>query len=310
MGASGGAASAARRPRLAVVALLCGLCVLAGCSVVRVSYDQADRLAYWWLDRYVDFDGAQKPRVRDALTQWHAWHRRTHLPGYADLLARAQELVGEKVTAGQVCGMWTEVLGYMDDAFERAMPATVEIAATLTPRQLLAIERRYDESGREFREENLQGDAAARLEKSVERTIERFEFFYGRLDGAQQALITRMVADSPYDAHLWNTERLRRQADFLQVLRRLQTGVGLEEGRALLHAYVGRIHHSPDEAYRSYTERLSRYNCTFVSQFHATTTPAQRTRAAAKFRGWESDLRTLSPSTQTSGLVPRTPGIP
>lgn len=34
---------------------------LSGCSMVRLSYDQGPRLAWWWLDGYVDFSREQKP---------------------------------------------------------------------------------------------------------------------------------------------------------------------------------------------------------------------------------------------------------
>jgi len=35
---------------------------LGSCSTVRFGYSNADTLAYWWLDGYVDFHSAQKLR--------------------------------------------------------------------------------------------------------------------------------------------------------------------------------------------------------------------------------------------------------
>ena len=142
-------------PIIVVLALV--LSTFAGCSVMRLGYNQADYLAYWWLDGFVDFNDAQKPRTREALTQWFAWHRRAHLPEYANLLAHAQNLVTEDITAERTCGLWTEVRSYMDEAFERATPATMQIASTLTPQQIQNIEQRYTKSNKEFHDENLQG---------------------------------------------------------------------------------------------------------------------------------------------------------
>ncbi len=118
-------------------------------------------------------------------------------------------------------GCGTDLRGYMDSAFERALPMTAEIVLTLTPQQIQNIERRYAKINEEFNDEHLQRDESRRLKKSIKRTIERAEFFYGDLDKAQQAFIAQWVTRSPYEVNIWNAERHRRQQDLVQVLRRL-----------------------------------------------------------------------------------------
>ncbi|MEO6563557.1 MAG: DUF6279 family lipoprotein, partial [Nitrosospira sp.] len=242
-------------PVIAVLILV--LSTFAGCSVVRFGYNQANHLTYWWIDRFVDFNDVQKPRAREALAQWFAWHRRAHLPGYANLLANSQNLVLEDITAERTCGLWTDLRGYMDSAFDRALPMTAEIMLTLTPQQIQNIERRYAKINEEFRDEHLQGDASRRLKKSIKRTAERAEFFYGNLDDAQQELITRSVTLSPYEVNIWNTERHRRQQDLVQVLRRLNAdNLSQDKAKIALRAYMERIYSSPNDDYRKYTEQV------------------------------------------------------
>src|ERR1700709_1846516 len=54
--------------RKIIITGLCGLLALAsGCSTLRIAYDAAPKLTYWWLDGYVDFNDAQVPRVHEAL---------------------------------------------------------------------------------------------------------------------------------------------------------------------------------------------------------------------------------------------------
>ena len=60
--------------------------------------------------------------------------------------------------------------------------------------------------------------------------------------------------------------------------------------------YGERMARSPREAYRGYQEKLENYNCAFAAMLHNATTPAQRQAAAAKFKGWENDLRILAGS--------------
>jgi hypothetical protein len=288
--------------------LVLALSSVAGCSVVRFGYNQADHLVYWWLDGYVDFNDLQKPRARGALTQLFAWHRQIQLPQYANLLATSQNLVLGDITAERTCAVWTEIRGYMDSTFERALPMTTEIMLTLMPQQIQNIERRYAKVNAEFHDEHLKGDTAKRLKKSIKRTAERAEFFYGKLNKAQQEFIAQGVTLSPYEVNIWNAERHRRQQDIVQVLRRINTeGASQSKAQAALRAYTERVYRSPDDNYRKYAEQLWSYNCAFVANMHNITTAAQREHAVNKLKGWESDIRLLLPAVETAGLDPSLP---
>ena len=70
------------------------LVFLGGCSAVRIGYNNAPALAYWWLDSYIDFNDAQAMQVRDSLNTLQAWHRKTELPAYAELLRQMQGAAG------------------------------------------------------------------------------------------------------------------------------------------------------------------------------------------------------------------------
>jgi hypothetical protein len=60
--------------------------LLSGCGAMRLAYNQAPDLGYWWLDKYIDFNDEQTPRVRDAIASWFRWNRSTQLPDYAQWL--------------------------------------------------------------------------------------------------------------------------------------------------------------------------------------------------------------------------------
>lgn len=272
------------------------LCLaLAGCSAVRLGYNQAPTLTYWWLDGYVDFDDAQTHRAHLAIERWFDWHRRTQLPDHATLLARAQADVRRDTTPQQTCRWWAELRSRGEAAIDRALPDIAAIAGTLTPAQLRHVEQRYDKANREFREEFLDGDRTQRLERSLQRTVERAEMLYGRLDDAQREALARSLADSPFDPERWMAERLARQRDALVLLGRI-AGDDLSQEQALgaLRAYVATWRQSPREAYRRYAEQLEQFNCRVAAAVHNGTTPAQREHAVAKLKGWEEDLRALA----------------
>jgi len=279
-----------------IIAALCSLLALAsGCSALRIGYGTAPDLAYWWLDRYIDFSGAQTPRVRAALAQWFVWHRRTQLPDYAALLARAQAEVLADTTPARVCEWQGELIRRANVAFDHAAPAAADILLSVTPGQIVHIERRYAKVNEEFRDDYLQPDPVKRAAATLKRTVERAEMLYGTLDEKQRARMAAALARSPFDAELWLAERRIRQQDALQLLNKVvREKPAREQVQAALRGYADRIEHSPQEAYRRYSERLSEFNCAFAATLHNGTSTAQRRHAAEKLAGWEGDLRALA----------------
>jgi Family of unknown function (DUF6279) len=284
------------RARSSIIAVLslALVCALAGCSLLKLGYSQASPLAFRWLDRYVDFDDAQTPRVRAALDQALAWHRRSQLPDYVELLVRAEtEVVGD-ATPERMCAWARELRGRIDPILQHLAPATAEIAATLTPAQIAHLEKRYGESNDEWRDEHWQRDPRKRQRAAVTREIERAETLYGNLDAGQRELVARAVAASPFDPELALAERQRRQQDVLTLARRLREGaLGGDDALLQVRAYLERLEHSPRESYRLYADRLTSHNCSFASELHNATSAAQRRAAVQKLKGYESDLRAL-----------------
>lgn len=281
-----------------IIGLLCGLALVAvgGCSFVRLGYNQAHELAYWWLDRHVDFDSAQSPRVRDALGQWFAWHRREQLPDYVRLLARAQTEVQAPMTAAQVCAWYDEGRSRARIAFEHALPAIAELAATLTPRQVENIERRHAKVNAEYREEVLQADPAKRRKAALKRGVERAEMVYGKLDAAQRERLGEALAQSPYDPDRSFAQRQRSQQDAVQIFRQATGGdaVDRKATQDALAAYALAMQRSGDADARRYSEEVTRYNCALIAGLHNGTTPEQRRHAADKLAEWSGDLRSLA----------------
>lgn len=57
-----------------IISLLLLAGVLGACSAAKMAYDRAPDLAYWYLDDYVDFTGAQSLQVKDDLVKFQSWH--------------------------------------------------------------------------------------------------------------------------------------------------------------------------------------------------------------------------------------------
>lgn len=273
----------------------CLLLALAGCSALRLAYTQAGEFAYWWLDGYVDFDGDQTLRTREAITRWFAWHRRAELPDYVSLLDRAAAEAGQDATPAQACRWFEEVRQRIDRAVDHALPDAAAIAASFSREQLNRLERKQAKNNAEFRDDFLQPDPAERREEAADRVVERAEQLYGRLDRSQRERIAQAMNASPFEPERWLAERQRRQRHLLLTLRQVQAGaLPRPSATEALRNHWQEVKRSPDEAYQRYQQRLDAANCELLSKIHNDTTPEQRQEAQRKLRGWAADLRRLA----------------
>ena len=267
---------------------------LAGCSLVQLGYGQLDALLFRWLDGYVEFDDAQSLRARSALDEALAWHRRTQLPDYAQLLARAEAEVGADTTPARMCEWSDEIRGRLDPILQHLAPAITDVALTLSPAQLAGIEKRFAETNDEFRDRYLQRSLQRRERATVKREIEQAEMLYGKLDEAQRALVVESVRSSPYSAEVVDAERRNRQRDTVAFLRRLrESQPARDDALAQVRTFLRTVDHSPRDAYRAYVARYVAHNCELASALHNSTSAAQRGEAAKRLAGYRGDVRAL-----------------
>lgn len=266
---------------------------LSGCSTVKIGYNNAPSLAYWWLDGYLDFNDAQSVQVRDSLAALQAWHRRTELPAYAELLRQTQRLANGPVTPEQVCRITTQIQRHVQQLGEQAAEGMARVVPTLQPEQLRYLTHQFDKHNRNWREEWLDSTPQELQARRLKKAVERAESFYGRLDEAQLALLRRSVAGSAFDARLAWRERLRRQQDMLQVLQEHRNGDRPAHVKAELLALLQRQLESPDPAYRAQFERMLADSCHTLATLHNNASAAQRRHLQDKLQGYEADARAL-----------------
>ncbi len=280
-----------------VVALIAALAllVLAGCSSIRLSYDNAPRLTWWWLDGYVDFSSEQAPPVKTAIDDFYAWHRQTQLPSYAALLAELRAPLLQSTTAAAVCRWQKQIQTALEPAAERALKAVADSLPPLSEAEFEHIAQRYEKNNADFRKDYLQPDPKRRAEAAFERAEGRAKSIYGRLDAAQQAVIREHVARVGFDPALSLAERQRRQRDTIATLRRLQSeNAGPERRLNALRGLAERAQSSPDLAYREHQIRLREDNCAFFARLHNAGTAVQRAKARETVDGYVADLRSLA----------------
>ncbi len=270
------------------------LSALAACSAVKLAYNNLPDISYWWLDGYVDFNGAQTPKVRDELASLLAWHRQTELPQIAALLQKAQALAPTDVTQAQACAFTDDIRARLLAVTARAELPGAELAVSLDEAQLQQLERKYAKNNADYASDWLRLSPAKQQEKRYEQFLDRNEDFYGRLDTDQRVLLRRLTTQSVFDARRLDAERRNRQQEALALLRRfVAERTPAPEARLALHAYIQRIAEPPAGPWRDYQNTLLQEGCLYVATLHNATTPAQRQKAVERLRAYEADVRDL-----------------
>jgi hypothetical protein len=275
-----------------------GLCaiglLLAGCSAVKLGYSQLPEIAYWWIDSYIDTTDAQSRRLRAELDELAQWHRSTELPQIVLMLQKMQRLAPGPISPAQACTEFEGVRERFHALAARSEGLVLWLAPSLSPAQIDHLAAKYAKTNTAWEADWQRGTPEDSLKRRLKQAVERSEMLYGSLDQAQIQLLRSELAASSFDAKMLGSERLRRQEDILQTLRRVTAGTLPQQGiREALKALQQRLLTSPVPAGRAYSETVVRENCALFSRLHNSTTPAQRARAVENLKHYEDDFRAL-----------------
>ncbi|MBC7393972.1 MAG: hypothetical protein H7340_11595 [Variovorax sp.] len=278
-----------------IIAALAFGAVLTGCSAIKLAYNNLPEVAYWWLDGYVDFSGAQTPKSKDDLTALLAWHRETELPKIVAVLQKAEALAPNDITSAQACELVADVRTRLVAVAERAEAPGAALAVTLSEAQLQTLARKYAKNDAEYVKDWVDRTPAQQQEKRYDKFLEQNEDFYGRLDNDQRDLLNRLTAQSMFDAKRVDAERRKRQQEALVLLRRFNAErTSAADAQPVIHAYVQRIAEPRPGAWRDYQQGMLEEGCRYVATLHNATRPEQRQKAVQRLRAYQTDLRDLA----------------
>lgn len=203
------------------------VCLLfAGCSALRIGYANGENVAYWWLDSYIDFQGDQKLWVKNHIKNLVAWHRKTQLKDYAQLLAQTQQLLQRTdkrpVTQEDVLADYAAVKKRAMLVIDKALPDLAELALSLQPQQIAHLEKKFASNNDRYRKDNLLGSLEDRQRFRFKKVMKQAEYWFGDFNAQQEAQIRAASDARPLNNELWMAERLRRQQDLIRILKQIQ----------------------------------------------------------------------------------------
>lgn len=281
--------------RRLILALVAGL-ILQGCSAVRLGYGNADSLARWWIDQYLDLAPEQDALTRERLARLFAWHRKTQLPDYVALLRQGKAFVAGQPTAGDALTLGDDLIRRVRVLAEQATPDVADLLATLTPAQIDRMAARFAERNIDFvKEARLAEGEAGQHKARYKRLLERSEYWFGDFSNEQESALRRMVEGQDPGSQFWYEERLRRQRELLDLMRQVQgERPPRERVIKLLRDYTARFDLPADPARLARALAMRRAAAELAVAIHAMMTPAQRDHARQKLDDLIHDFSELS----------------
>lgn len=262
---------------------------MVSCSLVKTAYNNAPALIAWRLDDYFSFNDAQKTKLKLALKDVHAWHRQNELPRYVVLLNAIHDDLSHDVSAQTACQRIDSIKANLQTLQIKMIPMIVEVAGTLSDKQLQHLQKKLEKRNLEWKEEWWQETTEEQREVRLEKSKEFAEKVYGDLNEKQINLLKQSIAKHDIDPAIIYAEILRRDADTLDILKALRNqAASNEEKSQLVRAGFERMQTSPNAAYQAYIETVTQLSCDTIASLHATTTAKQRLHA----QQWIEDYKT------------------
>ena len=272
-----------KRGLLAILAVA----TLAGCSGVRLAYDNADTFIRWRLLQFLDVHGEQADELDERLARFMRWHRAQALPKYARDAEDAARRLERGLSRDDLLWGYDAFVGHGREAMRAAAHEAAPLLDRLTPEQIRHMEQRVAEENRKFAREYLRGSERERREQRARRVVGRLEDWLGNLSKAQIEAVNQFSARAPLIDELRDRDNKRIQGEMLAIIR-------AHEARKRLGDRVVIWEKGRDPAYvAARAVNVHEFN-TLLLEVNRVATREQRARVIAELRRYGEEFRALA----------------
>ncbi len=239
----GRSAPAKRVPELRLIALMCLVLSLGGCSAVKVAYNNSDFLLLRYADSYLDLTSAQNAYLRTHLRKRLEEHRQEELSSYVSLLNSVKDTARENVTPQELEVIFVSAWRLIQASIIKTIPVFTPVLAQLSEQQIDYLEKQMNKKNQQYVKEYIQRSQDDRLEARTRRTMERVEKWIGSLSDEQKSLISNISNEWPDVASEWFQYRQLKQQELLVLLRTKNSKYQIES--FLIHWWVDQSDQNP-----------------------------------------------------------------
>ncbi len=276
--------------------LLLLVALVAGCSALRLTYRQADTLLAWRANDYFDLNPLQKQDLDVRLERLLAWHRYEQLPDYAAFTSAAIAKARPGLKHDDVVWFFDGLKARYRVIVNRSSTDAAEMLATLAPEQIDALQKQWNKVNRKFASENeLDGNVEKRKRARLKKTLDQVQDWTGGLTYEQEQKIAALLDAVPLIEHLRHADRIRRQQEFLQLLK---LRANPQEFRPKLQAWLLDWESGRASAFEKLSGEVYAKRIEFYLAVDKLLTPSQRQIVLHRLQDYVDDFQALAEKPQ------------
>jgi hypothetical protein len=269
------------------LAAILAVLALAGCSGVRMVYDNVDTFIRWRLLQFLDVHGEQADELDESIGRFLRWHRAQALPKYARDADEAARRLSRGLSPEDIVWGYDASVAHARESLRVAVDQLAPLLDRLSPEQLRHMEQRIAEENRKFARENLRGGERERRERRAQRIVERLEEWVGGLSKAQVERVRQYSARAPLIDEMRDRDNKRLQAEVLAI-------IGAHEAKARLAERIANWEAGRDPAYAVARAANVQEFGTMLVDLDRLGTPEQRAGLIAELRRYAEEFRALA----------------
>lgn len=282
-----------RLVRLVLVLLF--LSCLGSCSTARLGYSNADTLAYWWLDGYVDFSSAQKAKVKQDIVQLLSWHRTTQLPLYVQALTQMQSKLAANPSPIELEASFQQVEQFSQSVLLKALPELTDFALAMDASQKAHFARKFEKNNEDFRDKYLDLTPEKQAKARFKKVVKQADDWLGSVSRTQEAIIANYLEKHPPNYTQWLEDSTARQRAVLQLLTQIQNEKPSREAAQAMvqRAILANFEPAEQAAQRTQAEASRVSIQQLMADIIRTSSQEQKAHAHKKLQGWIDDCKYL-----------------
>lgn len=219
---------------LKISIILLGILLFATSCSLRIMYNRLDWIIPIYLNDYVSLTDQQEDFFDPAISLFLAWHRNKELPRYIQFVVALRKAQTHPMNRQQVLvffagaeALWTELL-------QQALPALLELAATLEDFQIQEIDDALQHKIRKLQKKYRKKSQSDRRAAAADKMTDSMQDLLGDLTDDQEVLIKIWSATKKDNTEDWLIFRDSWRQSFIELLRQPQDPHYFDELRLLL----------------------------------------------------------------------------
>jgi len=268
--------------------------LLSSCSSIQLAYNQVDFLLKWWIDDYVDLTSEQEQLYDQSIPLLVKKHRQEELPKALQQLRKLRAKLDQPLQIDDGVNIVKDIKSFSRTSINLLQDDAVTLSLSLQPKQFSYLENAFAKSNKKFQNDFLKGSSEDRLEKRVEKIIERTESFSGNLSKSQKIQIREIAREYLLDMEMVYQTRLYKQQLIMKTLKKIaQDQPPPAQTKSMINQLFNEIELGSTPEQKDFEKKRDLHSGIVLAKITELFDEQQRKKTQAKIRSWEQDIQIL-----------------